>query len=120
MRLRRSEAMTTNRSEGEISLRTTWKPGDLGRVTTLHSELYAEEYGFDQRFESYVAITLGEFGKAFRAGLDRLWLAERDGQLVGSIGIVGREDGAAQLRWLLVAPGGRGQGLGGRLVAEAL
>jgi GNAT superfamily N-acetyltransferase len=106
--------------QDDVTIRTRLRPGDLGRLTTLHAELYAIEYGFDERFESYVAITLGEFGKATRPERDRLWLAEREGQLVGSIGIVGREEGAAQLRWLLVAPAGRGQGLGRRLVGEAL
>jgi GNAT superfamily N-acetyltransferase len=105
---------------GEITVRQTLRPGDLGRVTVLHGELYAAEYGFDRRFEAYVAETLGEFGRLARPGRDRLWLAERAGRLVGSIGIVGREDGMAQLRWLLVAPEGRGQGLGRRLLAEAL
>lgn len=105
---------------GEITLRHDLRPGDLGRVTTLHGVLYTAEYGLSQIFEAYVAETLAEFGKLARPGRDRLWLAERDGELVGSIGIVGREGGAAQLRWLLVAPAARGQGLGQRLVEEAL
>jgi N-acetylglutamate synthase-like GNAT family acetyltransferase len=104
----------------EITVRHSLRPGDLGRVTALHGELYAAEYGFDRRFEAYVAETLGEFGRLMRLGRDRLWLAERDGRLIGSIGIVGREEGAAQLRWLLIARVGGGQGLGRRMLAEAL
>lgn len=104
----------------EVSLRHDLRPGDLGRVTELHGVLYAEEFGFDHTFESYVAEALGEFGRLYRPGQDRLWLAERDGRLVGSIGIVGREDGAAQLRWFLVHPDARGRGLGRRLLNESL
>ena len=103
-----------------VTVRYDLRSGDLGRVTELHGVLYAEEYGFDFGFEAYVAETLGEFGRALRPGLDRLWLAELDGRLVGSIGIVGREGGAAQLRWVLVHPTGRGGGLGRRLLDAAL
>lgn len=103
-----------------VTIRHDLRPGDLGRVTAQHGVLYAAEYSFDHTFEAYVAETLGEFGRTARPGRDRLWLAERDGRLAGSIGIVGREGGAAQLRWFLVAPEARGRGLGRRLVEEAL
>lgn len=104
----------------QVTIRHDVRPGDLGRVTELHGALYAEEYGFDHRFEVYVAETLGEFGRTMRPDLDRLWIAELDGRLIGSIGIAGREDGAAQLRWILVHPDGRGHGLGRSLLDEAL
>lgn len=103
-----------------VTVRHTLRPGDLGHLTAIHGILYAEEYGFDHTFEAYVAATLAEFGQGARPERDRLWIAERDGHIVGSIGIVGREAGAAQLRWLLVHPTGRGQGLGRRLVRDAL
>lgn len=103
-----------------IVLRATLRPGDLGRVTAMHGELYAREYGFDHRFEAYVAETLAEFGTTPRPERDRLWLAERDDRLVGSVGVVGRAGGAAQLRWLLTAPEARGRGLGRRLLETAL
>lgn len=102
------------------SLRHDLRPGDLGRVAWLHGRDYAAEYGFDHRFEAYVATTLGEFAASYRPERDRLWLAELAGEPVGSIGILGRDDGAAQLRWLLVAPAARGHGLGRRLVRAAL
>lgn len=104
----------------DLTIRHDLRPGDLGRVTAIHGELYAAEYGFSHVFEAYVAETLAEFGKNYEPGRDRLWLVEREGRLVASIGIVGRADGAAQLRWLLVAPEARGSGLGRRLVEEAL
>lgn len=103
-----------------IVIRHDLRPGDLGRVTKEHGELYAREYGFDHTFEAYVAATLAEFAQRLRPDRDRLWLAERQGRLVGSIGVVGREGGAAQLRWLLVHPDARGQGVGSRLVAACL
>ena len=104
----------------DIMVRHDLRPGDMGRVIALHGELYAREYGFDHGFEAYVAETVAEFGKLARPGLDRLWVAERDGQLVGCVAIIGREDGLAQLRWFLVHPEARGSGLGRRLVQESL
>jgi GNAT superfamily N-acetyltransferase len=112
--------MKSETGNGELTIRHELRPGDLGRVASLHGTLYAAEYGLSAIFEGYVAETLGEFGKLNRPGRDRLWLAEIDGRLVGSVGIIGREDGAAQLRWLLVAPDARGRGLGQRLLDEAL
>lgn len=103
-----------------ITIRHDLRPGDLGRVTLQHGVLYAAEYGFDHTFEAYVAESLAEFGKAAPSARSRLWIAEADGNIVGSIGIIGREGSLAQLRWLLVAPEARGQGLGGRLVRDAL
>lgn len=103
-----------------LMIRHGLRPGDLGRVTEQHGVLYAREYGFDHTFEAYVAESLAEFGKAAQSHRDRLWIAEADGRLVGSIGIVGREDSAAQLRWLLVTPEARGAGLGRQLVGDAL
>jgi len=112
--------MSNTTATGELTIRHDLRPGDLGRVTTLHGQLYATEYGLSSIFEGYVAETLAELGKHYRPERDRLWSAEIDGQLVGSIGIVGRDNGAAQLRWLLVAPAARGRGLGQRLLDDAL
>jgi GNAT superfamily N-acetyltransferase len=107
-------------TEPPITIRHAVRPGDLGRVTALHGLVYAAEYNFDVGFEAYVAHSLGEFGQAIRPDRDRLWLAERGDHLLGSIGIIGREAGAAQLRWFLVDRQARGQGLGQRLLADAL
>jgi GNAT superfamily N-acetyltransferase len=111
--------MTVETGTG-VTIRHDLRPGDMGRVITQHAEIYANEYGFDHGFEAYAAETFAEFGRQIRPDRDRLWLAERDGQLVGSIGILGREDGVAQLRWFLVDRSARGTGLGRRLVSEAL
>ena len=104
----------------DVTVRHDLRPGDMGRVIAMHGVLYDREFGFDHGFEAYVAETVAEFGRLARPGLDRLWVAERDDQLVGSIAMLGREDGAAQLRWFLVHPDARGCGLGRRLIDESL
>lgn len=107
-------------SERGIILRHDVRPGDLGRVVELHGEVYAAEYGFDHQFEAYVAYTLGQFASEGGNFNGRLWIAEIDDRLVGSIGIVLQPELRAQLRWLIVHRDARGSGLGSRLVASAV
>jgi len=107
-------------TDEQVTIRHDLRPGDLGRVTELHGVVYAGEFGLDVGFEAYVAETLAEFVTRSRPDQGRLWLAEAGGRLVGCVGIVGRDVGAAQLRWFLVDPSQRGSGLGRRLLDEAL
>jgi GNAT superfamily N-acetyltransferase len=103
------------------TLRTTLRPGDVGEVIRLHGVIHHAECGFDPTFEAYVAEPLAEFVKA-ASPRERLWIAERGGEVVGCVAIVESEEyeRTAQLRWFLVTPGERGAGLGTRLVNEAL
>jgi GNAT superfamily N-acetyltransferase len=103
-----------------MQVRTKLEPGDIGEVIALHGRLYAQEFALDHTFAGYVAVGLGEFAKAYDEQKDRLWLAEAEGQLVGSIAIAGLPDQTAQLRWFLLAPSARGQGLGRKLLSDAL
>ena len=106
-------------ANGTITLRTTLRPGDVGTLVYLHGMLYAREYDFDHTFEAYVAGPLAEFVHA-ASERERIWIAERDGRIVGCIAIVAASAQTAQLRWFLVDPNARGAGLGKRLLAEAI
>lgn len=101
-------------------IRSNLQPGDIGYVIYLHGTLYRKEYGWDYTFEGYVAEGLAEFVLSFDARKDCLWIAEMDGQIVGSIGIVGESSSQAQLRWFLVHPTMRGRGVGRDLLDKAL
>jgi ribosomal protein S18 acetylase RimI-like enzyme len=102
-----------------VELRTDLRPGDLGMIVHLHGTVYAQEYGFDPTFEAYVAGPLAEFVLAHNPR-ERLWIAEREGRIVGCIAIVEAAPKQAQLRWFLVDSAARGLGLGNRLLREAL
>lgn len=103
----------------DVTLRTSLKPGDIGRIVSLHGEGYAqEEGGFGLAFEAFVARTLADF-VIDNGARGRVFLAERDGALVGCAAMVDR-DGRGQLRWVIVSPAARGTGLGKRLVEAAM
>ncbi len=104
----------------DIVLRHDIKPGDIDYVTHLYGVLFAEEYSFGGTFKAQVAASLAEFSSSFEQDKERLWVAEKNGQIVGSVGVIESSQLQARLRWLLVDPANRGLGLVKVLLDEAI
>ena len=94
--------------------------GDMGWVIYQHGLLYHREYGWDESFEALVAQICADFITNYDPAKERCWLAEMQGERVGSIFCVNAGDGVAKLRLLLVDPKARDLGLGTRLVKEGI
>lgn len=96
------------------------QPGDIGWVVEQHGAIYAREYGWNAEFEALVAQVAADFLKNFQPQWEKCWIAELDGQRVGSVFVVRKSATVAQLRLLILTPQARGLGLGGRLTDECL
>lgn len=96
------------------------EPGDIGWIIHRHGALYAEEYNWDETFEALVGEILVNFAKQHNPKKEKLWIAEMNGERIGSVMVVNAGNQVAQLRLLLLEPKARGKGLGKRLVHECV
>nr|WP_315417243.1 bifunctional helix-turn-helix transcriptional regulator/GNAT family N-acetyltransferase [uncultured Pseudomonas sp.] len=96
------------------------QPGDMGLVVQQQSALYAREYGWNWEFEALVAEIVAKYLREFDPTCERCWIAEKDGEVVGSVFVVRHDATTAKLRMLYVDASARGMGIGQRLVDECL
>ena len=102
-----------------LGMRHDLHPGDIGYIIYMHGIFHALEQGWDHTFEVYVAVPLAEFAQS-KSSREKIWILEEGDRIAGSVAIVKRTEEEAQLRWLLLEPEIRGQGIGRWLVEEAL
>lgn len=96
------------------------RPGDMGWVVARHGTVYADEYGWSSHIEAITAGIVGDFLKNFDPAREHCWIAEIDGEIVGSVFLVRDSEGVARLRLLLVDAQARGLGLGRDLVEQCI
>ena len=96
------------------------RPGDMGWVIARHGALYAQEYGWGVCFEGLVAEIVAQYVKNQDPTRDSCWIADIDGEPVGSVFIEKSSEEVAKLRLLMVDPKARGLGIGTRLVEECI
>jgi DNA-binding MarR family transcriptional regulator/N-acetylglutamate synthase-like GNAT family acetyltransferase len=114
------EVVAGKKTNGEALVLRPHRPGDIGWVIHRHGALYAQEYGWDDTFEALVAEIAAQFIKNFDVRRERCWIAERNGEAVGTVFLVKYTDEVAKLRLLLVEPHARGLGVGRHLVEECI
>jgi DNA-binding MarR family transcriptional regulator/GNAT superfamily N-acetyltransferase len=96
------------------------RPGDMGWVVARHGSLYANEYGWDSTIEAITAEIVSSFLKNYDPKRERCWIAEMDGEPVGSVFLVRDSDDVARIRLLIVDPKARGLGVGRDLVEQSI
>ena len=94
--------------------------GDMGWVVSSQASAYAEEYGWDLSYEALVAEICAQFIKNYDAAREHCWIAEVDGEPVGSVFLVKGSNDVAKLRLLLVDRQVRGLGVGRALVEQCV
>ncbi|MEJ8305161.1 helix-turn-helix domain-containing GNAT family N-acetyltransferase [Saccharibacillus sacchari] len=112
--------LSDDQGSSDFQIRTDIRPGDIGMLIHLHGWIYAQDCGYNHVFEAYVCRTFYEWMESYDPENDRIWLAESDGRIVGSIAVIGKGEGKAQLRWFILHPQYRGVGLGKQLFEQAM
>ncbi|GAB1512110.1 bifunctional helix-turn-helix transcriptional regulator/GNAT family N-acetyltransferase [Actinophytocola sp. KF-1] len=95
-------------------------PGDFGWVIERNGALYAAEHGWDSSYEALVARIVADYLAGHDPERERAWVAELNGERVGAIFCVRKDDTTAKLRLLHVEPSARGAGVGTVLVEECV
>ncbi|TCO64765.1 bifunctional helix-turn-helix transcriptional regulator/GNAT family N-acetyltransferase [Actinocrispum wychmicini] len=96
------------------------RPGDFGWVIERNGAIYAQEYGWGVEYEALVARIVADYAADNDPTREAAWIAEVNGERVGCVFCVRKDDATAKLRLLLVEPSARGLGVGGRLVDECV
>jgi DNA-binding MarR family transcriptional regulator/GNAT superfamily N-acetyltransferase len=96
--------------------------GDLGWLTYRNGVLYNQQFGWDGGFEALVAGIYEEFYNLPEAPPKNLWIAERNGKILGSVFVIPKDGSSetAKLRMLYVEPEARGLGIGTLLVKQVV
>ncbi|WP_088342869.1 MULTISPECIES: helix-turn-helix domain-containing GNAT family N-acetyltransferase [Rhodomicrobium] len=118
--LGRVEAMLRPEQQAaEVSLRPH-RVGDMGWIVHRQALLYARDYGWNGDYEALILDITSKFLREFKPEREMCRVAERGGEIVGSVFVVEASEQVAKLRLLYVEPSARGAGLGRRLVDECI
>jgi len=96
------------------------EPGDYGWVIERNGALYASEQGWDSSYEALVAQIVADYLNKHDTDRESGWIAELQGERVGAVFCVRKDETTARLRLLHVEPSARGAGVGTVLVDECV
>ncbi len=98
-----------------------YRDGEENYVADLHKRLYSEEYGWGPAFIDYAVEIPLNFSKKEKNDKEELFVAEKDGHLVGCIMLCGTDEpDVGQLRVFAVEKECRRHGIGAALIQEAI
>jgi GNAT superfamily N-acetyltransferase len=95
-------------------------PEDAGWLVDRHGALYARDEGFDARFPALVREIVDGFLTAHDPAREAGWILWQGDRRQGSVFVVEEAPGVSKLRLVLLEPEARGQGLGQRLLDQAM
>ncbi|WP_145325344.1 bifunctional helix-turn-helix transcriptional regulator/GNAT family N-acetyltransferase [Paenibacillus xylanexedens] len=98
-----------NEYESVVTIRDQYTDDDKEIMIEKQREFYTENCGFDENFIGYLRST-------FEAKIEKIWIAEVDGEFAGCIGLVKKDDKTALLRWFIIDSSVRGKGVGTKLI----
>lgn len=99
-----------------------YAPGTLGPVLDIMMEQYIRSHGAGFTFEARMATDIVAFLHNFDPTQDRFLIPRTGRRVLGALAVEGDRNPRnwAQLRWFVLRPETRGQGLGRRMLGEAL
>lgn len=107
-----------------VKLVAGYRPGAVGRLLALQIETYARDLGFGRAFEARVGADMAEFLARYDADRDLFLLALDGERMLGGITVDRGEhtpdQRLAHLRWFILRPQARGQGVGRALLTRAV
>ncbi|XOJ01639.1 GNAT family N-acetyltransferase [Paenibacillus polymyxa] len=98
-----------NEDESVVTIRDQYTDDDKEIMIEKQREFYTDNCGFDEEFSGYLRST-------FEAEIEKIWIAEIDGEFAGCIGLVKKDDKTALLRWFIIDTSFRGKGVGTKLI----
>ena len=104
----------------EIEIKSEISPEIIDFLIESHKSIFSKEFHFNEVFFEMVTKTITEFGIEFNAEKDFTLIAYVDGEKMGSISGIGRENGNVQLRFYFLHEGARGMKLGKKLFVAAM
>ncbi|BAT60769.1 MarR family protein [Variibacter gotjawalensis] len=117
-----ARALAGERQMSSVAIEAGYRPGIVGRCTTMHARYYAREHGLGAQFETNVAAEFAEFVGRLGNPANECWSAIVNGEVVGTIVMDDDDMGPdfMRLRWFVIDDGARGLGIGHKLLGAAL